>query len=126
MIQLDLERVRSNARQATTEDLLDRATVYRAGMEAAAFDIIERELHSRGVSPADIEAHEARRRESVLTAPDGTARRCSFCHRPAVAADWGWHRLWGLVPVFPRRFLYCGRHRSSRRPTSDAERMPGG
>ena len=33
--------------------------------------------------------------------PDGTAVRCSFCHRPAVAEGWGWHRLWGVLPLFP-------------------------
>ena len=24
------------------------------------------------------------------------------CHRPAVVRRWDWHRLWGLLPVFPR------------------------
>jgi hypothetical protein len=37
--------------------------------------------------------------------------RCSFCHAPAVAEGWGWHRLWGRFPVFPRFFFYCASHR---------------
>jgi hypothetical protein len=61
--------------------------------------------------------------------PDGTAVGCSFCHRPAVAEGWGWHRLWGLLPVFPRYYYYCSEHRPdvSSAPTKspDASRPPG-
>ena len=32
-MRFDVERVRQNVQQATTEDLLDRLTVYREGME---------------------------------------------------------------------------------------------
>ena len=42
MMELDLERVRANAQQASTEDLLDRATVFRDGMEPEALEIIAR------------------------------------------------------------------------------------
>ena len=35
VMELNLERVRRNVEQASTEDLLDRATVYRAAMEAS-------------------------------------------------------------------------------------------
>ena len=111
MVEFDLAQVRANVRAATTEDLLDRATVYRAGMEAEALPIIDEELHSRGVTPADIDAHAEKRRQETTLLPDGTAVRCSFCHRPAVAEGWGWHRLWGLWPVFPRYFHYCSEHR---------------
>jgi hypothetical protein len=107
----DLERVRANARQATTEDLLDRITVYRAGMEDSALEVIEEELRSRKISAADIEAHAERRGRESSFLPDGTAVRCSFCHRPAVAEGWGWHRLWGVLPAFPRFYYYCSEHR---------------
>jgi hypothetical protein len=111
MVEFDLARVRANVQAATTEDLLDRATVYRAGMEAEALQVIDEELLSRGVTPEDTEAHAEKRRQETTFLPDGTAVRCSFCHRPAVAEGWGWHRLWGLWPVFPRYFHYCSEHR---------------
>jgi hypothetical protein len=110
-MEMDLERVKRNVQQAPTEDLLDRVTVYRHGMEQAALAIIEEELRARAVSPAEVKAHAERRRAEVRFLSDGTAARCSFCHRPAIAEGWGWHRLWGLVPVFPRLFYYCNVHR---------------
>jgi hypothetical protein len=111
MFPLNLDRVRQNVHQAATEDLLDRITVYRAGMEEAALDLIEEELQSRGITPDQIHAHEESRHREIGLLPDGTAVRCSFCHRPAVAEGWGWHRLWALVPIFPRYFHYCSVHR---------------
>ncbi|HEV3255573.1 MAG TPA: hypothetical protein VG013_01710 [Gemmataceae bacterium] len=135
----DAERVWANARQATTEDLLDRVTVYRSGMEPEAVDIIEAELRSRGVRDDAIREHTRQRVDQVLLLrPDGTARPCSFCHRPAVAGGWGWHRLsrrpsrlgwlWGAlagplgwlalwVPVLPGQRFYCEEHR----PTTKTE-----
>jgi hypothetical protein len=107
----DLERVKANVRQATTEDLLDRITVYRAGMEESALAVIADELRARGISSAEIDTHAERRRQQSSFLPDGTAIRCSFCHRPAVAEGWGWHRLWGLLPLFPRFYYYCSEHR---------------
>lgn len=104
----DPERVRSNVRKAETADLLDRATVYRDEMESEALAIIEDELRTRGVTAVEIEAHARRREGHVLAA------RCSFCRRPAVATGWGWHRLWGFLPVFPRRYRYCESHRPAR------------
>jgi hypothetical protein len=109
-MKLDLERVRHNVRQSSTEDLLDRLTVFGVGMEPEALRIIEEELRDRGISGAQIEAHAAARGPVVLTLADGTARSCSFCRRPAVAEGWGWHQLWGLVPVFPRYYFYCAAH----------------
>jgi hypothetical protein len=106
----EAERVRSNVRQATTEDLLDRATVYRTAMESEALGIIEDELRSRGVKAAEIEAHTMRRNREVIRLPDGTAARCSFCDRPAVAQGWGWHQLWSVVPLFRRWYYYCLEH----------------
>jgi hypothetical protein len=107
----DRERVVSNVRQATTEDLLDRVTVYGPGMEADALEIIEAELRSRGVEGHQIAAHAAERARTMIRLADGTAACCSFCHRPAVEEGWGWHRMWGVLPLFPRTFLYCEKHR---------------
>lgn len=120
----DLDRVKANARQATTEDLLDRITVYRAGMEAAALMVIEEELRARKIGGVEIEAHAERRRRESNFLPDGTAVRCSFCPRPAAAEGWGWHWLWGLLPMFPRFYYYCSEHRpdvgrAARKPPDD-------
>jgi hypothetical protein len=110
MLRFDPERVRQNARQADTEDLLDRVTVYRAGMEAEALVILEGELHLRGITPDDIDRHAREREATSIPLPDGTVRKCSFCVRPAVRAGWSWHKLWGLVPLFPRHLGWCDRH----------------
>jgi hypothetical protein len=109
-MRLNLERVRLNSHEATTEDLLDRVTVYRSAMEEAALEIIEEELRARGVGPEEVREHGALRERETLPLADGTVAVCSFCHRPAVAEGWGWHRWWGLVPLFPRYFRYCTRH----------------
>jgi hypothetical protein len=115
MFEFNRERVQWNAREATTEDLLDRATVYGEGMEPEALDIIEAELRHRGVTREQQEAHAARQREAWAGGP---APRCSWCDRPAVGQRWGWHRLWGWVPVFPRPFRYCTEHASRVRATA--------
>src|SRR5258707_959418 len=111
MFWFDLNRVRQNAKSATTEDLLDRLTVYRAGMEPAAIEVIEAELDKRGIGEEQIRAHaELRRSAVVMQGP--VAQECSFCHRPAVTKAWGWHRLWNRVPIMPRIFWYCELHRT--------------
>src|SRR5262245_10163628 len=110
-MRFDPQRVLLNARQAGTEDLLDRVTAYREGMEPEALEIIEAELRRRGVGPEQIEAHARRYREEGVALPGGAAAKCSLCRRPAVARGWGWHRLWGRLPLFPRPFRYCEAHR---------------
>jgi hypothetical protein len=122
-MELDLERVRKNVERATTEDLLDRATVYRAGMEPDALRLIIEELGARGVSAEAVAEHEAARMRTAIMLPDGTARPCSFCDRPAAVRIWGWHRMWGKLPVFPRVFSYCEVHTPPARPAEkpDAE-----
>ena len=106
----DLNRVRQNAAKATTEDLLDRLTVYRAGMEPAAIEVIEAELDKRGIGEEEIQAHAAAKRDRVVM-QGAVARKCSFCHRPAVKRGWGWYRLfWKTVPLIPGRFWYCEEH----------------
>ena len=94
-----------------TEDLLDRVTVYREEMEPEAVFAIEEELFRRGVTPAQIEEHRQRREEEGLWRPEGRVVRCSLCSRPAVGERRGWHRLWGVLPLFPRTYAYCAAHR---------------
>lgn len=116
MFPFDPARVQANVRQASTEDLLDRLTVYRAGMEPQAVEVITEELRSRGVSAAAIADHADQRAASTIPLPDGTAVCCTFCNRPAVVQAWGWHRLLGKLPVFPRRLAYCSVHRPAHEP----------
>src|SRR6516164_2713100 len=115
MFKLDLDRVRANVAKATTADLLERATVYRDGMEPAALDLIETELRRRCVSyqkQAEFgDAHE----KVVLRASDDSPVRCWLCPHAAVEWHWGWRRLFGIVPLFPMRFPYCERHSRAHR-----------
>src|SRR6478736_9911781 len=106
----DLKRVAEFIRKADTEELLDRVTVYREGMEPAALDLMEGELDQRGVTREEIAEHDARQRENAIMLPDGTAMRCSFCNRPAVVQARRWHRLFGRIPIFPRIFACCTVH----------------
>lgn len=126
-MEFNLKRVAEFVRGADTEELLDRVTVYRDGMEPAALDLMEGELDRRGVTRDQIAAHDTRRREHAIMLPDGTALRCSFCDKPAVAKAWRFHRLFGKVPVFPMRFAYCDFHAEQRRVTrADANPPDGG
>jgi hypothetical protein len=110
VLEFDPTRVLANARQSGTEDLLDRVTAYRAGMDPQAIPIIEQELRSRGIGAEAIQARlEQCRREHLMLA-DGTAAKCHFCYRPAVVRAWGWQRLWRRLPIFPRPFYYCKAH----------------
>jgi acetylornithine deacetylase/succinyl-diaminopimelate desuccinylase-like protein len=111
---IDHEQVRENVRRADTEDLLDRLTVFQAGMEQEALDLIEAELRARGVTTEQIRDHEERRAGEVLWEESGLAYRCSLCHRPAVARGVMWRRLFWLVPVFPRPAYFCSVHRPRR------------
>ena len=113
MLKLELKRVAEYVRSAESEDLLDRVTVYRSGMEPAALDLMEMELDRRGFSRVDIAEHGAKRSETAILLPDGTALRCNFCDRPAAMKRWGWHRLFGRLPVFPWFFAYCSVHGTS-------------
>jgi hypothetical protein len=87
-------------------------------MEPDAVEIIEVELQSRGIGRTEIEAHEARRSARMIPLEDGTALPCSFCSRPAVEQRWGWHCLWGQLPVFPRYLSYCEIHLPPTPPSS--------
>ena len=111
-MEFDLERVRSNVRNATTEDLLDRVTVYRAALEPAAVPVILEELRSRGVTADAIVRQEVARQGAVCDSV-GTTRLCARCRKPAVTREWGWHRLFGKLPLFPRSYFLCEDHRTS-------------
>ena len=106
----DIQRVAAYIRVADTEELLDRVTVYRNGMEPAALDLMEMELDRRRVTRGDIADHAITRWETAILLPDGTALRCSFCNRPAIIRGGGWHKLFGRVPIFPRIFARCALH----------------
>jgi hypothetical protein len=109
-MQFNIDRVRENVRKASVEDLLDRATVYREALEPEALPVILEELKARGVTAELLVAHEEARRE-VLFDDRGLPRKCNECDRPAIIQEWGWHQLFGKVPVFPRLFWRCEEHR---------------
>jgi len=137
----DIERIKENVQKASLEDLLDRATVYRAGMEPEALEIIEAELRKRGVDQSLRNAHAAQRDRSGILQRDGIALKCSLCNLPAVAQGWGWQRVgarrpepltvWPLfyvvilltlpfdyLPLYwPRYFSYCEEHRPDKVPS---------
>jgi hypothetical protein len=106
----DREKLLLNIRNADTDDLLDRATAYRANMEPEAVELIEIELRRRGITAASIATHAEACQTECLFDADGTAKMCSFCRRPAVTEGWGWHRILQKVPVIPRWLRYCKDH----------------
>ena len=109
MFEVDRERVRDNARRSSTQDLLERATVYRSGMEPEALILIEEELRRRGVTAAQ-QLDYATGHPGTLHDRAGLPLRCQHCSRPAVWRGWGWHRLWGKLPLLPRRLALCAEH----------------
>src|SRR3954470_18759196 len=111
-MEFNIDDVRANVRKSSTEDLLDRATVYQAALEPEALPLILEELKARGVTAEAIVEHE-RRRRSVAVDERGVPHKCSECLRPAVVQEWGWHQLFGKLPVFPRLFWRCKVHRRS-------------
>jgi hypothetical protein len=108
-MQFDEQVVLANVRRASTEDLLNRVTAFRGGMEPEAVRIIEAELRGRGIEAADIAAHAEK--VQVIRMPDGAAACCTYCRQPAIACGSGWYRLWGKVPLFPRWQYYCAKHK---------------
>jgi hypothetical protein len=114
---MDLARVREDARSSSTENLLDRVTVYRGEIEGPALGVIESELTARGIGSVEVDAHAAmRQREGLSRHADGTVVRCTYCPRPATEHRWKWYKLWGwFLPLFPRFVHLCKEH---------AERLP--
>ena len=113
------QKVLVNVHKADSDDLLDRVTVYRAGMEPEALAMIEGELHRRGVTSAQIDAYRQECERQCLYHNDGTAKMCSLCRRPAVQEGWGWHRLMGKIPIVPRWMRYCKDH-ARKKPAPEA------
>jgi hypothetical protein len=109
-MELDLDRVRSNAKEAETEDLLDRVTVFRGGMDEEALPVLEAELRSRDIGEDQVQAHFESLELVVMWERPGLAYRCAFCERPATQQEWRWHRLLGLIPIFPRLVFCCPAH----------------
>src|SRR5262245_12516760 len=107
---VDLEAIKTNVAAATTEDLLDRITVFHYGMEPEALTLIDAELFRRGLSAADINSHAESRDNAVLSA-DGEPLTCCKCHRPAVVEGWERVKVWGILPLFSRMVGYCAEHR---------------
>jgi hypothetical protein len=118
----DPDRVRANAERAPDDDLLDRVTVQREGMEPEALEIIETELRQRGIGAEQVAAHAEQREREVLWRPDGTVAPCSRCPRPAVVEMRGWQYLFRLVPFFPRTVRYCAAHRPPAEPLTSQPR----
>jgi len=110
MLQFDPRKVLANARRSATEDLLDRVTVFRDGMEPQAVEVIEAELARRGVGPEDILRHGKELKHRVLRHADGTVARCGRCQRAAVESVAGHQKLFGLVPLFPKTLYFCDEH----------------
>jgi hypothetical protein len=111
MVHFDARRVDENCKDASTDDLLLRATAFRTNMEPQALTIILKHLWQRGIT-AEIIAH-----LTVETTPEdylrdkhGTILRCSHCEQPAIRQVWGWHRFWGFLPILPRKFRFCREH----------------
>jgi hypothetical protein len=110
MFNFDPQKCLLEVRRAETADLLDRVTAYRQGMEPQAVDMIEQELRRRGIAQAQIDARMAECRRDCIFDAAAIALPCSRCRRPAVAEINGWHRLFGVLPVFPRSLRYCEEH----------------
>ena len=107
-----LRSIAEYIRRAETEELLDAVTVFRELTEPAAVDLMEGELARRGENSERIAEHDHRRREAALFGTDGIAIRCWRCSRPAVVWRWRWHRVFGRLPLFPRRVRECEEHAS--------------
>jgi len=99
-----------NIKDADTDDLLDQVTAYRLGTEPAAIELIEKELRHRGIMAKHIAERREACEQAYIYLDDGVAAMCAFCRKPAIKQGWGWHRLFGIVPIIPRWLRYCSRH----------------
>jgi len=111
---VDIEAIRRFVMNADTFDLLDRVTVLRHEMELEALKLMESELDHRGIEPAMIQDYRAERASEVVFRSDGSIPRCCECDRVAVRKKWGWHRMYGKVPVFPMVKYFCDEHAPDR------------
>ena len=111
-MQLDLEKVRIYAKNADNRALLDRVTVFKQGMETAAIEIIKKELLQRGISQSDINQHENTYKDLVILGPEGLPRLCKKCALPAISREWGWLKVFGILPILPWQNLFCEDHKT--------------
>lgn len=109
-MQFEPQRLRISAQQHSNEYLMDQLTIWRDDLEPEAVDILTAELAGRGLGVQELAEHRQAREAAGLERVDGIALRCSFCDRPARERRWGLHRLWGWLPVFPRRWACCAVH----------------
>src|SRR4051812_30028689 len=107
---LDLRRVKELAKEAATEDLLDRVTIYRGGMEPEALEVLEEELRRRDVSAAAIREHAEQLERNVIWERPGLAAQCYLCRQPAVKVERRWFRFLGVIPLFQREVPCCVLH----------------
>ena len=112
--EFELAKVAEFSRSTETEVLLDRVTAFRSDQDPAAIRLFETELKGRGVGQAEIEQRREKTQGTVLMRSDGSAAMCHVCERPATETIWGWQRLWGKVPLFPRPMAVCENHTSGR------------
>jgi hypothetical protein len=108
------ERRLSRIAQMPTAELLDRVTVLKELMDEDALELMQAELAGRGIGPDEIGAHLRDMRFKLVKHTDGTAAICMKCGRAATGTANGWHRLWGLVPLFKRREYWCDEHAPAR------------
>jgi len=123
---VEKERQLIRIRDAETQDLMAEATIYRPGMEQDALREIDAELRDRGVTPAELLDYAAERQPNLLLDGYGLPWQCSFCKQPAESEGWGWHRMWGKVPVLPRWFRWCRTHVPRNEEPENKNRDQGG
>ncbi|MSR32216.1 MAG: hypothetical protein EXR99_11990 [Gemmataceae bacterium] len=110
-MRIDLNKVAGYAQNACTEELLDRVTLWRQGMEADALQILEMELAKRGITFQEVQNHAEQWSGRVARDASGLPLVCKQCPRPATVIGWSWVRILGLLPLFPRRCGYCDTHK---------------
>ena len=113
MLPFDLDQVRKNVEEAEISDLLERATVFRAGMEPEALELIETELRRRGISFKEQAEFEAAQENTVLRDEAGLPLSCHKCSQLAVESHWVWHWA-GIIPIFRTRRSFCATHAPSK------------
>lgn len=103
------DRVRENARQAATFDLLERIIIQRDEMEPEALSIIMQELLARNIRPEEISEYEDLRQRALFD-KYGDVLLCLYCNRPAVYSKKGWFKLFRIVPIYPMMEYCCEAH----------------
>lgn len=100
----------SRIRAMPSPELLDRVTVLRDQIDPEALELLHAELASRGIGPDEIGAHQREMKLKVIQHPDGMPAVCHQCGRAATFSRPEWHKLLGLVPLFPRQRYWCEEH----------------